>query len=407
MWKRKVVCFWVLLIGGLVIVGGGMYGKIVSGEHTRIRTQKGIKETSHNKDIEKGTNLTELEQTKQQQREKEDKLIDTWLEKMSLEEKLAQRMILTNEKDITTWTLNTYQPGGVIFFGTDFQNKTINQVAERVNGLQDCMNIPLFIGVDEEGGSISRVKGLLDEIPTFESARTSYSKGRLHIQQVTEDKVKLLKKLGVNLNFDPVADVVTDKKSYMYERSASGDAQEVSEYVEIVLSVMKNNNMGGCLKHFPGYGNNVNTHTGVASDSRSLQEYEKTDFLPYYAGMAAGAEMIMVSHITMEQIDAENPASLSVKVHELLREELDFDGVVIADDLNMQAILQQMSLETATGMAFAAGNDMIFSADFMTSLAGAKKAIQNGLISEENINESVKRILRYKLHLGLLEDKNE
>lgn len=351
-----------------------------------------------------GTNLTELENRKRQERNREDEVLTKWIEGMTTEQKLAQCMILTNEKDITARNLQTYQPGGVIFFGVDFKGKTVEQVAARVKGLQQCMRVPLFVGVDEEGGQISRVKGLLDAgIPAFDSARDLYAKGQQAVAEDTRKKTELLECMGINLNFDPVADVVNDPMAYMYDRSASGDASEVADYVKTVISVMQDQKMGSCLKHFPGYGNNVNTHATFANDKKSLATYRKQDFVPYEAGVAAGAEMIMVSHITMESVDGENPASLSRPVHTLLREELAFDGVVIADDLNMQAILMRMSLEEATGQAFAAGNDMVFSADFAASMKGAKQALRSGQITETMLEESVRRILRYKLHLGMLE----
>ncbi len=351
-----------------------------------------------------GTNLTELERRRQEEQERERAAIERVLDTMTAEQKLAQCMILTNEKDITAENLQRYQPGGVIFFGVDFQGKTLEQVRTRVESLQQCMSIPLFVGVDEEGGEINRVKGLIgEEIPVFESARLLYTKGKAKIIEDTEQKTELLQRMGINLNFNPVADVVTDPDAYMYDRSAGDDPGKVADYVETVIAVMKDRTMGSCLKHFPGYGNNRNTHTTFATDHKSLVAYRKQDFLPYEAGIAAGAEMIMVSHITMECVDGNNPASLSLAVHSLLREELSFDGVILADDLNMQAILKKMSLEEATGKALAAGNDMIFSADFGASMKGATDALQKGEITEEELNAAVRRILRYKLHLRLIE----
>lgn len=351
-----------------------------------------------------GTNLTELERRQKEEREKEDAVLADWLDRMTTDQKLAQCMILTNEKDITAWNLQTYQPGGVIFFGVDFRGKTIEQVAARVTALQQCVRVPLLVGVDEEGGEISRVNGLAEEgIPVFDSARNLFARGRQEVAEDTRQKTELLQRMGLNLNFDPVADVVNDTGAYMYDRSASGDAEEVADYVQTVVSVMKERKIGSCLKHFPGYGNNANTHATFATDDKSLAVYRERDFLPYKAGIEAGAEMIMVSHITMACIDRENPASLSGAVHELLRDEFSFDGVVIADDLNMQAILMRMSLQEATSQALAAGNDMVFSADFAASMKGARQALQSGQITAEELDRAVLRILRYKLHLGLLE----
>lgn len=329
--------------------------------------------------------------------------IEKKLEEMTIERKLAQMMILTNEKDIIVSNLQTYQPGGIIFFEADFSGKTMERVGSRIDTLQSYMQIPLFVGVDEEGGEVSRLKTLAEpDIPVFRGARTLMTEGKNAVIEDTEQKMQYLKGMGLNLNFAPVADIVDSQRSYMYERSAGSDAEIVSEYVEIVLTVMQEQQVIGCMKHFPGYGDNVNTHDGLAHDRRSLAEYRETDFLPFQAGIEAGADMVMVSHIIMESVDKENPASLSLKVHDILRDDLEFEGVVMADDLNMQAILKTMTIEEATIKAFSAGNDMIFSADFSASMRGALNAVEQGMLTEEQVNESVSRILRMKIKNGLI-----
>lgn len=344
---------------------------------------------------------------KKEQERMQDEFLEDCIEKMTLDQKLSQLMILTNEKDITEQNLRQFQPGGIIFFGVDFKGKTKKMVSQRVNTLQSFMKYPLLVGVDEEGGDVSRISGLVDEdIPVFECARESGNKKDWNaLADETVTKAELLQSMGINVNFDPVADVVTDRMAYMYMRSAGGDAEIVSEYVRTVTKNMKEKNIISCLKHFPGYGNNGNTHQSYIQDSRSMDCFKEVDFLPFEAGLQAGADMVMVSHLVMGAVDRDNPASLSLKVHELLRDDFQFDGVVIADDLNMQAVLSQMTLEEASGAAFAAGNDMIFSADFPASLKGAKKALAEGRITEEQIDHSVKRVLRMKMKHNLIESE--
>ncbi len=361
---------------------------------------KGIVENEKTITHPEGVNLTELQKKKEEEKARQDVIINRWISDMSLEQKLAQLMVLTNEKDITQSNLTRYQPGGVILFGVDFDGKTIREVRSRIDRMQQAVSVPLLVGVDEEGGDISRIRGLNEtKVPEFKSARQLYRLGKRAVQKESEQKADILQQLGVNMNFDPVADVVNAPEAYMYERSASGSAVEVSEYVGTIVSVMLERKIGTCLKHFPGYGNNANTHKTFAEDNKKLEEYRKVDFLPYQVGIVAGADMVMVSHITMKVVDAENPASLSRNVHDLLRKEFRYDGVVIADDLNMQAILRIYTIEEATEKAFAAGNDMIFSADFEASMKGARQALQDGVISEQQIDESVRRVLRYKCRL--------
>lgn len=330
--------------------------------------------------------------------------VDSLISDMTLEQKLAQMMILTNENDITQYNLSHYQPGGVILFEVDFAGKTIEQVRNRVDTMQSYMKVPLYVGVDEEGGQVSRLKTLAEpNLPKFSGARELMNKGLDAVVEDTKIKIEYLEKLGVNLNFAPVADVVSNRSSYMYYRSAGDDNNTVSDYVKTVLSTMKDSGVSACMKHFPGYGNNVNTHNTMARDKQSLEQYQEEHFVPFEAGIQNGIDMVMVSHIVMEQVDAKNPASLSGKVHTLLREDLEFQGVIITDDLNMQAILKTMTIEQATGTAFTAGNDMVFSADFAASMNGAKAAVEQGKLSEECIDASVGRILRMKINNGVLQ----
>lgn len=357
-----------------------------------------------------GINLSrqaEEEAKKKQAADKRETYIAECIRKMTLEQKLAQLMILTNEKDITKDNIERYQPGGIILFGVDFDGKTIQEVKERVDKLQSYSGLPLLIGVDEEGGEVSRISGLREEnLPVFESVRCLYERGGIAaVKEETIVKAGILKKMGINLNFDPVADIVTEPKAYMYERSAAGSALQVSEYVETVVLTMQEQGMISCLKHFPGYGNNVNTHLKFALDAKDILVYQEEDFLPFQAGIAQNADMIMVSHIVMKAVDENEPASLSEQVHELLRNELNFGGVVIADDLNMQAILNRMSIKEATAKALIAGNDMIFSADFEESIKGAVEAVEKGGLTETQINESVARVLCMKWNRKLLAEE--
>lgn len=397
-----VVCFGVLLVirdtelGRPVIVSHNTLDKAVKSPKKQL--QQPIEDT-----LEWVEQETAVEKKVTQYIEKK-------LEEMTMEQKLAQMMILTNEHDMIASNLQTYQPGGIIFFEVDFSGKTMERVESRIGTLQSYMQIPLFVGVDEEGGEVSRLKTLAEpNIPIFKGARALAEEGTEAVKEDTVQKMQYLKEMGLNLNFAPVADIVNSHSSYMYERSASGDAEVVSEYVETVLSVMQEQQVMGCIKHFPGYGDNVNTHDGLAHDSRTIAEYEEKDFLPFQAGIEAGADMVMVSHIIMETVDKEKPASLSLKVHDILRDDLGFDGVVIADDLNMQAILTTMTIEEATAKAFLAGNDMIFSANFAASMKGAINAVNQGTLTEEQVNESVSRILRMKIEneLIVLEDTND
>ena len=190
----------------------------------------------------------------------------------------------------------------------------------------------------------------------------------------------------------------------MNARSFGKDATQTSEYVRTVVGQMAADGMGMVLKHFPGYGNNIDTHTGIATDERPIETFRESDFLPFAAGIEAGAQSVLVSHNIVTCMDSELPASLSPAVHDILRDELGFEGVIMTDDLIMEAITDYTGGENAAVLAVQAGNDMLVSSDFVTQYNAVLAAVQDGTISEDRIRESAIRIIRWKMDLGLLEE---
>lgn len=160
------------------------------------------------------------------------------------------------------------------------------------------------------------------------------------------------------MNFAPVCDVSTNEKDFIYPRAFGQGAQQTAEYVREVVQAMDGQGVASVLKHFPGYGGNADTHTGIARDTRSYETFEQADLVPFRAGIEAGADAVLVSHNIVECMDASLPASLSPHVHALLREEMGFDGVVVTDDLYMRGIRDFMGAEEAAVQAVKAGNDL-------------------------------------------------
>ena len=273
--------------------------------------------------------------------------------------------------------------------------------------MQQCnavAKIPLLLGVDEEGGTVNRISRYSQyrELP-FSSPQDLYEEGGLEaVQADTAEKCQLLKSLGLNLNFAPVCDISTNAGDYIYYRTTGMGAAETSEYVTCVVETMKQENIGSVLKHFPGYGNNSDTHSGIAHDSRSYESFQSNDFLPFAAGIEAGASMVLVSHNIVANMDRAMPASLSTAVHDILRNELGFNGVAITDDLVMGAIKQYTGNTPPTVAAIEAGNDMICTSDFLTHYNQLLEAVNNGRISEVRLAESIYRIICLKENLGLM-----
>jgi beta-N-acetylhexosaminidase len=326
------------------------------------------------------------------------------LNQMSLEEKIGQMFFVRCNKTSALDDLKNYHLGGFILFSEDFSNQTKSSMKDVISGYQSVSQIPLLIGVDEEGGTVNRISKYpaFRRVP-FQSPQQLYQSGGLDlIENDTIEKSKLLKSLGVNINLAPVCDVSTSSSDFIYKRSFGKNAKETADYVETVVSTMNNQGIGSTLKHFPGYGDNVDTHTGIAIDTRSSDQFYTNDFLPFEAGISAGAGSILVSHNIVIAFDKTYPASLSSNVHTILRNDLNFDGVIMTDDLSMDAIKDYTDNEAAAVLAVQAGNDLIIASDYNIQIPAVIAAVKNEEISMDDINKSVLRILNWKLSLGLI-----
>ena len=326
------------------------------------------------------------------------------LDGMTLEEKVGQMFIARCPETDAAQLAADYHLGGYILFGRDFKDKTAEQVTTDIQSYQDAAEIPLLIAVDEEGGTVNRVSSNpnLRSSP-FRSPQSLYSEGGLElVRSDAQEKCRLLESLGININFAPVCDVSQDPADFIYDRTLGRDAQETSQYVAAVVETMAEEGMGSVLKHFPGYGNNADTHTGVAYDDRPYDTFLTSDFLPFQAGIAAGADMVLVSHNIVSAMDEASPASLSPEVHRVLREDLGFTGVIVTDDLVMDGVRDFAGDDEAAVLAVQAGNDLLCCTDFQTQVPAVLAAVESGEITEEQIDAAVLRVLTMKLRLGIL-----
>lgn len=323
---------------------------------------------------------------------------------MSLEEKVGQMFIARCPETDAARKAAQYHLGGYILFSNDFKSKTKSQVISDIESYQKASYIGMFIGVDEEGGTVNRIS-LYSQFRSqpFSSPQELYEEGGFNrIISDTKEKCELLKSLGININFAPVCDVSTNENDFIYKRAFGKDAVSTSEYVKTVVSTMSECGVGSVLKHFPGYGDNVDTHTGMAYDKRPLSTFKNSDFLPFQEGIAAGAGAVLVCHNIVECMDKDLPASLSPEVHRILMDDLGFKGVIITDDLFMDAIKEYFPVDKAAVMAVEAGNDLLCSSDFEEQITAVCNAVKDGTISEDRINESVSRILELKIQLGII-----
>lgn len=326
------------------------------------------------------------------------------LEAMTLEQKVGQ-MFFARCPDVNAADdAKNYALGGYILFGRDFQDKTPEDVKNNIESYQSAVAIPMLIGIDEEGGKVVRAsKYTAFRATPFSSPQQLYAQDGLDVVKAdTAQKADFLKNLGINVNLAPVCDVSQNQNDFIYPRTLGEDAQTTALYTAVVTKQMDDSKIGSVLKHFPGYGNNVDTHTGIAYDERDMETFETEDFLPFIAAINVGADAVLVSHNVVTCMDSELPASLSPAVHEILRGELNFDGVVMTDDTAMEGIKAFTDIDTAV-QAVLAGNDMIITSDHQTQYAAVMEAIKTGEISSERIDEAVTRILVWKIELGLIQ----
>ena len=322
------------------------------------------------------------------------------LQSLSLEEKIAQTLIVHYPSDAVN-VQKKYQFGGYIFFKKDFDNKTKKDVQKMLQDLNNISNIPILTAVDEEGGKVSRISSNTNLVSEpFKSPQELYQEGGLNkIKEDVLNKSAILKELGLNLNLAPVVDVSTDPSNYIYSRTLGLGTNETSEYAKTVITASKNTGVSYTLKHFPGYGNNLDTHKTSSLDYKSYEEIMQSDIPPFKAGIDAGAEAIMNSHNTVVNIDANNPASLSKKIHDLLKNDLNYTGVIITDDLNMSALKNISNIEIK---ALLAGNDLLITSDYANSYKRILDGINKELLKEEELNQRVFKVLAWKYYKKLM-----
>lgn len=333
--------------------------------------------------------------------------IEVLLASMTLEEKVGQLFFVRCPADNAVEDVGTYHLGGYILFGRDTQDKTANDLIQTIQRYQDAASVPLLIGVDEEGGTVARISSNPNlRSSKFQSPQKLYAKGGMEaVLSDAREKDVLLKALGFNVNLAPVADVSTNSGDFIYARAFGQDAAATADYISAVTARISADGMGSVLKHFPGYGNNVDTHTGIAVDQRPMETFTSSDFLPFESGIESGGDLtaMLVSHNIMTCVDNVLPASLSPAVHDILRSDLGFGGVVMTDDLAMDAVAAYAGDGAVAVMALEAGNDLVLTTDYRTQIPKVIEAVESGTLEESVIDAACVRVLRWKSALGLLE----
>jgi len=326
------------------------------------------------------------------------------ISRMSLEERVGQLFLARCDNEVALNDIEAYHLGGFVLFAQDFEAETPDSLRQKLSGYQSAAKIPMLLAVDEEGGSVTRVSRYpaFRDTP-FPSPRKLYANGGMEAVLLCEkEKCELLSSLGLNVNLAPVCDITTEPRAFLYQRSLGQSPEITSDFIRDTVKQMGSSRVGSCLKHFPGYGNNDDTHTGIAVDSRSLQELEERDLCPFRAGIAAGCDAILVSHTIVEALDPEMPASLSPAVHRYLRKSLGFSGVIVTDDLVMEAITDLYGAGEAAVLAVLAGNDLLCSTEYRVQYEAVLDAVLTARIDFDTLNNAVRNVLEWKMELGLI-----
>lgn len=304
--------------------------------------------------------------------------------------------------------IERYPVGGVIYFAKNLQNpqQTRSMLANTQEYATERMGFPVFLSVDEEGGQVARVGrnsafgveriGNMSDVGSRGDTEEAYRIGTTIGAYLSD--------LGFNMDAAPDTDVLTNPENEVVKyRSFGSDPELVADMAQEELRGLKEEGIIGMYKHFPGHGGTTaDSHEGYAYVDDTLEELEEGAFVPFQRGIDEGIQVIMVSHISCPNVTGDNtPATLSERmITEILREDMGFDGMVITDALGMGAITQQYSSSEAAVAALKAGADMLLMPeDFQSAYQGVLDAVENGTVSEERVEESVRRILEVKLSM--------
>jgi len=340
--------------------------------------------------------------------ERLDAYVDERIAAMPLEDKVAGLFVVTPEAitgvgtciqagDGTKQALEENPVGGLVYFAKNIQSE--EQLKEMLGNTALYAKYPLFIAVDEEGGSVARVGSSIG--PRVDSAETIAATGNPeNAYQAGVTIGTALHGLGFNVDFAPVADLANVEGSVMQGRSYGTDASEVSGFVTSMVRGLQEQRVSACLKHFPGIGSTTqDTHDGRASSDRTEAQFWAEELAVFQAGIDGGADMVMVSHMAAPALTGNNDPGIfsRVLVTNILREQMGFEGVIITDAMNMSAITEYYAADEASIMAVLAGGDMLLMPeDYEKAYTGVLEAVRNGNIDEERINDSLRRIYRIK-----------
>lgn len=411
--RNQLIAIIVVVVFVLAVVAGGIFGvsQIMKSVNDRKHTEELQAQLQELAESEPAVVEAPVEETPSEMTDTDylDQIAESCIAEMPLEDKIAGLFMITPESltgvdtviqagDTTKQKLSEYPVGGLVYFQKNIKSK--DQLQEMLAATKNAIYYPVFLAVDEEGGAVSRVaeSGIAANVGSQAEIGKTCDPAKAEESGVTIGNY--LSECGFNVDFAPVADVISEGNTTIGDRSFGTDPNVVGSLVAAEVTGLQSTGVSACLKHFPGMGDTTeDTHDGKAVSQKTLDDMRANDFPAFQAGIDAGTDFVMVGHMALPNvIGDETPCSLSDKIiNDILRNELGYDGIVITDALDMSAITESYTSEQAAVMAIQAGADMLLMPeDFQAAYDGVLKAVQGGTISEERINESLKRIYRVK-----------
>lgn len=411
--RNQLIAIIVVTVVGLALVAGGILGvtQLMKQLNDKKHTEELQAQLAELADSEPAVVEAPVEEEPQELTSDDylNQIADSCIAEMSLENKVAGLFMVTPEAltgvdtviqagDTTKQKLSEYPVGGLVYFSKNI--KSADQLKEMLDTTRNTMIYPVFLAVDEEGGSVSRVAGagLADDVGDMSEIGSTCDPEKAKEAGTTIGTY--LSQFGFNVDFAPVADVVSAENTVIGNRSFGSDPNVVGTMVAAEVQGLQESGVSACLKHFPGIGDTTtDTHDEKAVSEKTLEDMQQTDLPAFQSGIDAGADFVMVSHMSLPNVVGDDtPCSLSgAVISDLLRNQLGYNGIVITDALDMSAITDSYSSAEAAVKAIEAGADMLLMPEnFEEAYQGVLDAVQNGTISEDRINESLKRIYRVK-----------
>ncbi len=328
-----------------------------------------------------------------------------YMQSMSTEQMVGQLIVGSCPVDDSAKSLVTkYALSGFYFTDNNFYSMSADEIKTTISSYQSSAKTPMIMSVKEEGGAVTALSDL-DAFPEydFSSPRETFAQGGLdEIKKNETDKATMLKSVGINLNLSPLLDMAVEMNQIMYSRSLGGTVEETSQYAKEVTTLSQQKGVSVALKHFPGYGTNLDTYEPIVVDSREKSVFETEDFKPFEAGINAGAHCVMVSNVLAQNLDSKFVASLSEDVHKILKDDLKFTGLIMTDNLNNADYSEYSGGNDVYVQAVLAGNDLIMVDEIDEAYTAILAAVNDGTISSEVLQQACMRVLAYKYTAGIM-----